>query len=95
MKWGRPFVMANIRKALFDMKRKLDVLFTLELLHKDDSVCFHDTGGNPITRYLVYCNDFATLVECKDLIEVEDNMFENHIGIDDGKGILKVSNSNR
>ena len=29
-------------------------------------------------------------MHCKDLIEGEDNMFENHVGIDDGKEILKV-----
>ena len=58
-KWGRQLIMANIKKALFEMKRKLDVLFTLELLDKEDSLCFQDSSGTPITRYLVYCNDLG------------------------------------
>ena len=37
---------------------------------------------------LVYCTDLVELIEAKDMIG--DTVFTNILGVDDGKGIMKV-----
>ena len=89
-KWGKEVVSQNVAKALVEMKRKLSHLFTCTLLHKDGPIHFTDSQDNPITRHVVYCNDLTTLTYMKDVLEEVEGAFENVIGIDDGKNILKV-----
>ena len=89
-KWGRNIITPNISKVLIDTKRSLKHLFTCTLLSKDGPLHFKTTKGEPVTRYLVYCNDLQTLVTMKDVLKEEADSFENIISIDDGKDILKV-----
>ena len=39
-------------------------------------------------RYLVYCTDLVALTEAKEILEGDN--FDNFIGADDGKSLLKV-----
>ena len=88
-RFGRQAVTANIKKILRERKTMLSHIFTSELLDKEDQVHFVDKKGNPVTRHLVYCTDLVALTEAKNLLEEEEE-YENVIGVDDGKGLLKV-----
>jgi KRAB domain-containing zinc finger protein len=87
-RWGKKAITANIQKLLKQRKELLSHLFTAELLAAEDELHFVDKDGQPITRYLVYCTDLLALTEAKEVLEEDE--YENVIGIDDGKDLLKV-----
>jgi hypothetical protein len=41
-----------------------------------------------LCRWLAYCTDLPALIEAKSIIG--DEKFKNVLGVDDGKGLLKV-----
>ena len=87
-RWGKKAITANIQKLLKERKELLTHLFTVELLKAEDDLHFKDKDGKPITRSLVYCTDLLALTEAKQVLEEDE--YENVLGIDDGKDLLKV-----
>ena len=89
-RFGRKAVTANMRKVLKERKTLLSHLFTSELLDESEVVHFKDKKANALKRHLVYCTDLLALTEAKTVLEEEDEEDEHIIGVDDGKGLLKV-----
>ena len=87
-RWGKKAITPNMQKLLKERKELLSHLFTAELLAAEDELHFVDKDGKPITRYMVYCTDLLALTEAKQVLEEEE--YENVLGIDDGKDLLKV-----
>lgn len=90
-RWGKKAITPNMKKVLRDRKQLLAHLFTVETLDKEDPVHFLGKNDVPITRNLVFCSDLLGLTEAREL--VEDDEYENVLGIDDGKSLLKVRQS--
>ena len=87
-RWGSKAITPNMQKLLKERKELLNHLFTVELLAAEDELHFVDKDGKPITRSLVYCTDLLALTEAKQVLEEDE--YENVLGIDDGKDLLKV-----
>ena len=76
----------NIRESLIARKLLFADLFTTE------NVEFLDKDGNPMVRYLTWCNDIEGFIESISEIEKEDwRSKKNIVGIDFGKTSLKIT----
>ena len=94
-KWGMKAITPHIRRQLIKRKTITNKFFTCRLLigsgPKKTDMFFKTKNGDPLTRYVVFCHDIPGLIAWKRLLENKnDTEYINVIGVDDGKGILKI-----
>ena len=91
-KCGRKVITPNILNKLKERKSMFNQFFTEVRLDSNSDLHFKSKKGKPISRSVTYCHDLPGLIAYKKLVENIDEEKEilNVIGIDDGKGILKV-----
>ena len=89
--FGNKVITKNIAKKLIAKKKVLDNFFTCKWLHEKSTLHFKSKCGKALQRCVVYCHDLPGLIAFKKLIEdTDDNDLINVIGVDEGKGILKM-----
>ena len=86
VKFGYQAITRNIAKKITARKQILDSFFTCKVTY------FEDKNGQVLKRFVVYCPDLPGLISYKQILEEEEdqNKFINIIGVDDGKGVLKI-----
>ena len=91
-KWGNGVITPNIAKKLRRRKTMLDQFFTEIRLDSSTNLHFKTKKGKIISRSVTYCHDLPGLIAYKKLVENidESKQILNVIGVDDGKGILKI-----
>ena len=90
-KWGRSIVTPNIREILVKRKTIMNRFFTCEFLTPQTDKHFMAKNGTSLSRYVVYCHDLPGLIAWKKILEgEEESEYLNIIGLDDGKGALKI-----
>ena len=91
LKFGNNVVTKNIARKLTDKKKVLDTFFTCRWLDENSTLHFKSKCGKVLGRYVVYCHDIPGLLAFKKLIHDTDDLnIMNVIGVDEGKGILKM-----
>jgi hypothetical protein len=85
LQFGRKMVEPGLRETLGREKSKLDPFFSADLIQ------FKDNDGNPMQRPLVFCSNTVDFIrELMDLREMAAGDFKLKVGLDKGRGHLKM-----
>ena len=85
LQFGRKIVESGLRETLSHEKAKLDQFFSADLIQ------FKDNDGNPMQRPVVFCSNTVDFIrELMDLREMDSGDFKLKIGLDKGRGHLKM-----
>ena len=91
LKFGNKIITKNIARKLINKKKFLDPFFTCRWLDENSHLHFKSKCGKALGRYVVYCHDIPGLIAFKNLLlDTDDSDMINVIGVDEGKGILKM-----
>ena len=85
LQFGRKIVESGLRETLSHEKAKLDQFFSADLIQ------FKDNDGNPMQRPVVFCSNTVDFIrELMDLRQMDPGDFKLKVGLDKGRGHLKM-----
>ena len=85
LQFGRKIVESGVRETLGHEKAKLDTFFSADLIQ------FKDNDGNLMQRPVVFCSNTVDFIrELMELREMDGGDFKLKVGLDKGRGHLKM-----